>query len=65
MKIIRKVKMPKVTCVTCGCEYVPRKKDLKTPTFIFVKCMAKCPICDTENIVFKPQIPKEKDVLGE
>ena len=51
MKIVKKAKMPKVTCISCGCEYIPNKKDLQSPVFLFVKCMARCPICNTENIV--------------
>lgn len=65
MKIVKKAKMPKVTCISCGCEYIPNKKDLQTPVFLSVKCMARCPVCNTENIVFKPKIVREEDYYKE
>ena len=65
MKIVKKVKMPKVTCISCGCEYIPNKKDLQNPVFSFVKCMARCPICNTENIVFNPKRVKQEDYYKE
>ena len=54
MKILKKVKLPKVTCARCGCVFRPSKNDLYS-FLTFSKDYANCPICSYGNLVFKKE----------
>ena len=62
-KIIKKTKIPKIVCSLCGCEYIPRKKDLELDCFSGIKGYAKCPICNIKNRVF--DFKKAREILKE
>lgn len=49
MKIIKKPKILPCKCKLCGCEFLPKYKDLKYETTSFCKDEVTCPFCKKTN----------------
>jgi rubredoxin len=53
MKIIKRCKIPNVTCKVCGTVFKPSKRNLINIVHYDRFDHARCPICKTSNRVFK------------
>ena len=50
MKILKRHKIPQVTCENCGCIFQPKYRDLIRSTR-YVKELVECPFCKKENYI--------------
>ena len=53
MKIIKRCKIPNITCKVCGTIFKPSKRNLIDAVRHCRRDHARCPICQTSNRVFK------------
>lgn len=51
MKVIKKPKIPQVTCENCGCIFQPKYRNLEVDSCSWLKEIAKCPFCKKQQVV--------------
>lgn len=69
MKILKKAKLPKVTCKLCGCVFRPEKKDLRGDLIRIdgdweeakLHTVTSCPVCGLTAYPFWQDKPERKE----